>query len=72
MANYFSVSGYWKDAPTDMFGGYIVKDTHKVMKKEDDRIFFYGLTEKEIKENLGKETNEDFVITSYHNLGTSI
>ena len=72
MANYFFISGYWKDDKRP-FDGYIVKDTEYVEgenDEEDDNIFFYGLTEEAIKEAIakGKEWGEDFVITSYDKL----
>lgn len=67
MTNYFSIYGYWKDDKEE-FGPYIVKATHDIIEEEDDNIFFYGLSEDEIKEaiELGEDTVHDFVITEYY------
>ena len=66
MSNYFSISGYWKDDRVE-FDGYIVKDDNTVVEEEDDQIFFYGLSEKDIQEaiKLGEKTAHDFVITGF-------
>jgi len=68
MANYFSINGYWKDDKTEFYG-YIVSDTDDTGYNyglDDEDIFFYGLSENEIKECLNDEnTGLDFVITSY-------
>ncbi len=65
MANYFSVSGIWKD-DKEKFSDHIVKDTHDV-DDDDDDIFFYGLSEEDIKQAIedGWHGNFDFVITDY-------
>lgn len=67
---YFSICGYWKDDPTKTFEGYVVKSTETVRQKEDDSIFFYGLSEADVKEaiKLGKGSDLEFVITSYKRL----
>ena len=57
------VDGYWRDDRTE-FEGYVISQTHDV-EEDDDSIFFYGLSESQIAESLGKETGEDFVITRY-------
>jgi hypothetical protein len=57
------VDGYWVDDHTK-FEGYVISQTHDV-EEDDDSIFFYGLSESEIAESLGKETAQDFVITRY-------
>jgi len=66
MANYFSISGYWKDNKSE-FDGYIVTDSDEILEDEEDKIFYYGLSEVEIKEaiELKEDTVHDFVITSY-------
>lgn len=69
MAKYFSISGYWKN-DFEEFCGYVVKSTHDVDEDEDDKIFFYGLDEKDLiaaVEN-GKNTANDFVITDYYEI----
>jgi len=64
--NYFSINGYWKDN-SEAFERYIVKESEEIIESEDDSIFFYGLSERDIKKAIeeGQETGEDFVITSY-------
>ena len=70
--NIYSISGYWKDDGVH-FEGYKVSDTNdstpEVLPEgiSDDDLFFYGLSEQDIKDaiELGKDSNEDFVITSY-------
>jgi hypothetical protein len=57
------VDGYWVDDRTK-FEGYVISQSNDI-EEDDDSIFFYGLTESEIAESLGKETGEDFVITHY-------
>lgn len=66
MANYYLINGYWKDDKSE-FKNYLVKDTHDVIEKEDDSIFWYGLSEKGIQEaiKVGEDTTLEFVITSY-------
>jgi hypothetical protein len=64
-ANYFIIDGYWKDNKTE-FECYLVKDTGD-FGEGDDSVFYYGLTEAEIKLAIeqGMETDLEFVITSY-------
>ena len=57
------VDGYWRDDRTE-FEGYVISQTYDV-EEDDDSIFFYGLSESEIAESLGKETAQEFVITRY-------
>ena len=57
------VDGYWVDDRTE-FEGYVISQYNDI-EEDDDSIFFYGLSESEIAESLGKETGEDFVITRY-------
>jgi hypothetical protein len=67
MANYFKISGYWKGEDDSEFSDYIVTDIDNVDEENDDLIFFYGLSENELKEavELGENTALEFVITSY-------
>lgn len=63
------VDGYWVDDRVE-FEGYVISQSNDVEEGDysifcDEGIFFYGLTESQIAESLGKETGEDFVITSY-------
>lgn len=67
MANYFLITGFWKDDRSE-FNDYIVKDTHDADEHDDD-VFFYGLCEHEIKQSLNDETTSlEFVITGYEQL----
>ena len=57
------VDGYWVDDRAE-FEGYVISQSNDI-EEDDEGIFFYGLTESQIAESLGKETGEDFVITRY-------
>ena len=57
------VDGYWRDDKTEFYG-YVISQTDDI-EEHDDEIFFYGLSESQIAESLGKETGADFVITAY-------
>ena len=66
----FLIDGYYKDDKTE-FSGYLVSETDDHM---DDEIFFYGLSEEDIKDaiKLGDDSNIiDFVITSYEKVLSS-
>jgi len=70
MSKYFSISGYWKDDTEDIFEDYIVKEFSDSEKNEafDDLIFYYGLSEEDIKECIANPNDKnclDFVITDY-------
>ena len=69
MANYFSISGYWKN-DFEEFDGHIVKSTHDIDEDNDDNIFFYGLDEKDLMAAVenGKCTANDFVITDFYKI----
>ena len=63
---FFEVNGYWKDdrAPIELA---IIKSTDEYDDREDDDVFFYGMSEANIQEAivLGENTIHEFVITSY-------
>jgi hypothetical protein len=63
----FEINGYWKD-DKEKFEGYIVSSFNDT--NEEDDIFFYGLSEKDLKEaiKVGEKTVQDFVITAYRKL----
>lgn len=70
---YFIIEGYWKDDKS-CFEGYIVKefdDYDEDIDGDDDSIFFYGLSEKDIQqciedEKTGSEDDMlEFAITGY-------
>lgn len=65
----FSIDGYWKDDHDDTFEGYIVNEDDD-SGDEDDNVFFYGMSEEEIKDAIekGEDTVHDFVITAYSEL----
>jgi hypothetical protein len=69
MSKYFSIDGYYKDDKSE-FNGYIVKEYDDVDEELDDLIFFYGLSEEDIKQAIedGGEDILDFVITSYEEI----
>lgn len=62
----FLINGYWKDDKSE-FSNYTVSAYHDQEDNDDDDIFYYGLTESDIKDNikLGWSTELEFVITSY-------
>lgn len=64
--NIFYINGFWKDDKTK-FSGYKVS-SYDDNFKDDDEVFFFGLSENDIKEaiNLKWKTVHDFVITSYY------
>ena len=66
MANFFLINGYFKDDNSE-FTNFLVVDSGDTIAERDDDIFFYGLSESEIKEaiDLKEDTAQDFVITSY-------
>lgn len=69
MSKYFEINGYWKDDKSE-FNGLIVKEYDDVGEDDDD-VFFYGLSEEQIKEAIdskGEDDSLDFIITSYKEL----
>ena len=62
----FLINGFWKDDKVK-FSNYLVSSSDDIYPESDDDIFFYGLSEQEIKDNikLGWSTELEFVITSY-------
>ena len=65
---YFSINGYWKDDKME-FENYIVS-VYDSEEDDSEEIFYYGLSEQEIKEAIkaGENTIFEFVITSYNKL----
>ena len=61
------ISGFWKDDKVK-FTDYKVTEIDDVYGDDDDSIFYYGLTEMEIKHAIlfKWNTEYEFVITSYH------
>ena len=68
MKRYFSINGYWKN-DGEQFEDYIVSSQSDsgVIDPIDEVIFYYNLSEEEIKKAIiNKEnTDLDFVITEY-------
>ena len=68
---YYRINGYWKD-DLSKFEGDLVRafDDEPSQDDEytDDDIFYYGLSEEEIKQSIesGENDSLEFVITSYH------
>jgi hypothetical protein len=70
MRRFFNISGYWKDDKCE-FGDYLVTDFDDHPEHiDDDLIFFYGLSEEEIKDAIekGEDTVHEFVITDYEDV----
>lgn len=63
---YFAISGYWKDDKSE-FIEELVYSLEENEEEENDDIFFYEMTEENIKKHieLGENTWLEFVITSY-------
>ncbi len=66
MRKYYNISGYWKNDKIK-FDEYLVTNFDDSGDVDDELIFFYGLSEDNIKEaiELKEDTIHDFVITSY-------
>jgi hypothetical protein len=63
---YYSVGLYYKDEPKKNIEGYIIKEGIEVEDSaEDENIFFYVQSEKELKGLMEKDNGQDFVVTSY-------
>ena len=74
MSNFFSINGYWID-DKEPFEGLIVYEYDSEPDDDDapygdEDIFFYGFSESDLEEaiELGEDTIEDFVITSYYKI----
>lgn len=65
-SKYFSVSGFWKDTKVK-FSDMIIKESEEGTEADDGKIFYYGLTEREIATAIseGWKTDFEFTITSY-------
>jgi len=70
MADFYTINGYWKN-DSSKFEDLIVYEYDSTPDETepytDDDIFFYGLTETDLKEavELKENTAHDFVITSF-------
>jgi hypothetical protein len=68
MSKFFKINGFWKD-DLSSFEGFIVKefDDVEIDETHDEQIFFYGLSETEIKEAIENPEGSSlaFTITSY-------
>lgn len=67
MSKFFSIDGYWKDDKAP-FEGYVVSESEEELDEEaDEGIFYYGLSENEIKHSIDTGGNDqlEFVITAY-------
>ena len=67
-AEFFYISGYWKNDKSE-FKDYLVTSADDFVDDDGDDydIFYYGMTEKDIKDAIkdGEKTDLEFVITSY-------
>lgn len=65
----FRVNGYWEDDKDNPISGYLIAesdsiDGNRVFNDED--IFYYGMSEQEIKDAIqNKESIDGFIITGY-------
>ena len=67
-ANYYKITGYWKDNHLDTFKEYLVTTAgNSSDKTKDDELFYHFESLKELKEavGMGEESPYEFVITSY-------
>lgn len=69
MSRYFSISGYYKDDGSE-FEGYIVKEFHDADEWDDDNVFYYGLSERDLRESSFDDCLE-FVVTSFEEITPS-
>ena len=63
---YYSITGYWKDEPSEPFTDYLVTTSgDEVDEERDDELFFYFSSLAELREAvaLGEKTAHEFVIT---------
>jgi hypothetical protein len=71
MSKYFSINGYWKDDKSE-FEGFIVKEYDDVEEDEDldNEIFYYGLSENDLKHSVDTGGNDslDIVVTSFEEI----
>lgn len=61
----FVVNGYWKDDGSEFYDYLISEYDDLPPQFNDDDIFFYGLSERDIEDSIkrGRDTISDFVIT---------
>ena len=66
----FTINGYWNDDKTT-FEDYIVTEYHTCPEGyDDDEIFFYGLSEEDIKDCILNGSGIlEFTITDYKRIG---
>jgi hypothetical protein len=67
----FLINGYWKNDKTEFYD-YVVTD-YDDNAEDDDEIFYFGLSESEIREAIKhkEDTALEFVITGYATLSTT-
>ena len=66
MNTYFLINGFWKDGEREVFKNFLVSSADD-MGEDNDNVFYYGLSEKQIKQAIkdGFNTDLEFVISSY-------
>lgn len=69
MSEYFTITGYWKNDKSRL-ENYRVTSSNDINYHEDDGIFYYGVTECDLKQAIqdGDKTDLEFVIISYEPL----
>jgi len=63
MSKYFEIDGYFKDDKAQ-FSRYLVKEFDDFDEEFDYVIFYYGLSESDLK-NSSEDDDLDFVVTSF-------
>lgn len=65
--NLFKIDGYWRDDKTEFYGYLVAEYDDAPDEDEEDNIFYYGLSEDDIKKAIKNDENNtlDFVITNY-------
>lgn len=68
----FSINGHYND-DHESFNGYLVAELDNTPKGySDDQIFFYGLSESDIKYMINNpDDQDDFTITNYELVGVT-
>ena len=63
----YRICGFWKDNPEETFEDCAVLPTHDFIEDLDEEIFYYGLSEIDIKDAIENgNIAHDFEITSYY------
>lgn len=66
MNKLFLINGFWKNGDREVFKNFLVSSSSDD-GDDNDNVFYYGLSEKQIKQAIkdGFNTDLEFVISSY-------